>query len=101
MENTLFLTVSVLLSAYSFPRERVYRAVAQKLQLYIRESGSHCIATAVLSLSVSRSLPSNGVRHTIDHIRKCVLVCSSCHATRTVPVFLVVLFKVSDDIEVV
>jgi hypothetical protein len=47
IENTLFPTVSLLLRAYSFRRERVYRVVAQKLALYIRLSRSHCIAKAV------------------------------------------------------
>jgi hypothetical protein len=35
IENTSFPRVSLFLLAYSFARERVYRAVAQKRSLYI------------------------------------------------------------------
>jgi hypothetical protein len=56
-------TVSLLLRAYSFPRERAYRSVAQKRSLYIRLYRSHCIATSVVSF-VSRSSLSNwSIRH--------------------------------------
>jgi hypothetical protein len=42
IENTPFPTVSLLLRTYSFPREPIYRAVAQKRPLFIRLSRSHC-----------------------------------------------------------
>jgi hypothetical protein len=46
----LVSTVNLLLRAYQFPREHVYRAVAQKRLLYIFLSRSHCGATSVVSL---------------------------------------------------
>jgi hypothetical protein len=85
VSNTKFIVTCVFIL-----REPFYRTVAQNLFLYIRESRSHCIAVVVVSLFVSRSLSSNGsVRHCTYHI-----LCSSCHATRTIPVFLVPLFTV-------
>jgi hypothetical protein len=47
--NTPFPTACLFLRAHSFPRERVYRAVAQKRVSYeySRSSRSHCLATTV------------------------------------------------------
>jgi hypothetical protein len=49
----------MLLRAYSFPRERVYRALPKTLPLFIRLSIRCCIATTIHTVIIIRHMRSN------------------------------------------
>jgi hypothetical protein len=49
----------MFLRAYSFARERVYRALPKKLSLFIRLSTKRCIATAIHAVIIIRHMRSN------------------------------------------